>query len=105
MFKSLKTKVVVSFIFLVIIPVIAGAVIILMQIKASHINSLDIIHTQMTKRVASEFENYVNFNLKNLSRNEELQSLPLSSPEFIREKLTAKIMFNNNLSQIIFAEQ
>lgn len=101
MFKSLKTKVVVSFIFLVIIPVIAGAVIILMQIKASHINSLDIIHTQMTKRVASEFENYVNFNLKNLSRNEELQSLPLSSPEFIREKLTAKIMFNNNLSQIM----
>ncbi|ADD67682.1 integral membrane sensor signal transduction histidine kinase [Denitrovibrio acetiphilus DSM 12809] len=104
MFKTLRAKVVGSFILLVIIPILIGATVILTQIKNTEMNQLNIIHTQMTKRVASEFENYVNNNMSQLKHLTDLHNMPFNTPANLKDKLTAQIMFNNNFDQLIFID-
>lgn len=105
MYKSLKFKVVASFILFVVIPIIVGAVIIVIQIKNTQINQLELINNQMTKRVASEFENYVSYNLSQIKQLTELNELPFSNPAKIHKKLLSEIMFNNNFDQIILLDK
>lgn len=100
MFKSLKFKVVATFIGFVIIPVLIGAAIILTQIQATQLSQLEIMHNQMTKRVASEFENYVNYNISQLVQMVQMNDIPINNLDAASEKLMSEIMFNNNFDQI-----
>lgn len=104
MFKSLKLKVVVSFVLLVIIPITISAIFLLTHVKASHVSHLNIIHTQMIKRVSSEFENYVNYNVTQMQQATELQELPYNDNRLLTERLISQLMFNNNFDEIILLD-
>jgi len=105
MFKTLKSKVIVSFISLIILPVLIGAVIIVSEIKSTQQNQIDIIQTQMTTRVASEFENYIKFHVSQIKQLNELQDMPWDDLKAMHDKLLAQIMFNNNFDQIILLDK
>jgi len=105
MFNTLKSKVITSFVCLVIIPIIIGAVIILLQVKKTQINQIDIIQTQMTKRVAAEFKHYIEYNVNQIKQLTELNELPYENPQAMNEKLMAHIMFNNSFDQIVLMDK
>ena len=104
MFISLKTKVVLSFFFLVIVPVMLGAYVITEQVHSTELEQLNIIHTQMTKRVASELENYILQNAEILKQRTTSYVIDYSDKNKIDKSLTALVIANSNLDQIIFID-
>lgn len=104
MFSSLKSKVITSFFVFIIFPVLIGAALILTQVRSAQQNQIKLIQLQMAKRVASELENYINYNLSQIRQMVELNELEFDSPEKINERLVSQIMFNNNFDQIILLD-
>jgi len=104
MFISLKSKVVGSFIVLVIIPILFGAYMITEQVRATELDQLNVIHTQMTKRVASELENYVKHNIDILRKGTTEYIIDYDKPSSIKQALYSLVMSTSNFDQILFLD-
>ncbi|MGD9807012.1 MAG: cache domain-containing protein [Deferribacterales bacterium] len=105
MFISLRTKVVLSFFLLVIVPILLGAYAITEQVHSTELEQLNIIHTQMTKRIATELENYVKHNAEILKQRTTSYVIDYSDKTKIERSLSALVISNNNLDQIIFLDK
>ncbi len=106
MLTTLKSKVITSFIVLVILPpVLVSAIIIVAELKYTQKNQVDLIQTQMTTRVASEFSNYIKFHVAQIRQMIELQDMPFGDKKAMQDKLLAQIMFNNNFDQIMLLDK
>jgi len=101
MFKTLRTKVIISFILFVILPTFISSGVILYNIMITQKETVDLLQKTMTKRVASEFENYINYSVSLIRQTVEFEELPLDNTSELKEKLMAQIMFSNNFDQFI----
>lgn len=103
-FKTLKSKVINSFLFFVILPILIGAAVIITQLHTTENHQLDTIHTQMVKRVASEFQGYVLTNVDQLKHLTEMHKIDYNDPDSLRYKLLSQLLYNNNFDQILFID-
>jgi signal transduction histidine kinase len=102
MLKTLKSKVIFSFIVFLLFPILTGGVIILMHVKEIQIDQTRALQQEMTKRVAAELQNYINYNISQLRQNIELKDFYLKNMNRLRHQLTSQIMYNNLFDEIIF---
>jgi len=105
MFKSLKTKIVSNFILLVIIPVIISGIIIIYQTQKTQYRELESFQSQMTNRIASEFQNYINTNMTMLQQIIELLQIDPENTGSFKKKLLVQLLMNNNINQFILLDK
>jgi C4-dicarboxylate-specific signal transduction histidine kinase len=82
-----------------------GAYAITEQVHSTELEQLNIIHTQMTKRIANELENYVKHNAEILKQRTTSYVIDYSDKTKIEKSLSALVISNNNLDQIIFLDK
>jgi HAMP domain-containing protein len=104
MFKSLSSRLIAYFILLVFIPTIAGGVIILIQTNSSQKKQAGQLQKQVSKRIASELNNYVESN-----KDYILQTLNIldffSGDKNINDKTLDIFNYKNTFEEIAYTDK